>query len=416
MTTTPNSRRDRPRILCVDDEPRVLDALVRTLRRYFDVVTAAGPGPALELLDRGERFAVLVSDLHMPGMNGVALLAAAREREPDTVRVLLTGFADLDAAVDAVNDGHVFRFLRKPCPPDVLTRTLHAAVEQHRLVMAERELLEQTLRGSVRMLSDVLALASPEVFGRAERVRRLAAELADRLAVPDRWSVEIAATVWHLGCVTLPPLVAQKIGRGLPLAADEALLVRDLPTTAERLVGRIPRLERVVELLRTVHEPTGSGRAPLGAQVLRAALELDTLEARGLPAGDAFDALDVLLAGYDPRVLEELRELRGYEGASSRVREMRLQDITLGMVFADDVVNHAGLLLIARGQEVTMPLIERVRTYWSDDAARETVRMIVRTVPPPPADAGPPAGPEDAARPDAPAPGARPTTRTGWWR
>jgi CheY-like chemotaxis protein len=382
--TMPNARQDRPRILCVDDEPRVLAAIERALRSSFDVVAVDGPARALELLGRGERFAVLVSDLQMPGMDGIELLAAARTREPDAVRVLLTGHADLDAAIDAVNDGNVFQFLRKPCPPRMLLRTLRAAVEQYRLVTAERELLEQTLRGSVRMLADVLALASPTVFGRAERVQRLAAELAARLGVPDRWSVEIAATVWHLGCVTLPPAVADKVSHGVALQPDEARLVGDVPVTAVRLIGHIPRLERVRELLQAASQPTNGDRVGLGAQVLRAALELDTLEARGLDAGATFDALDVLLAGYDPRVLAELRELRGYEGASSHVREMRLLDIALGMVFAEDVVNGAGLLLIARGQEVTMPLVERVRTYWSDDAARETVRMIVRTTPPSP--------------------------------
>ncbi|HEU4628101.1 MAG TPA: response regulator, partial [Gemmatimonadaceae bacterium] len=309
--TPPAPLDDRPRILCVDDEPRVLQALGRTLRRHFDVVAADGPARALELLAHDGPFAVIVSDLHMPVMDGVALLAAAHTHVPDAVRVLLTGHADLEAAIDAVNDGHVFQFLRKPCPPDTLVRTLRAAVEQHRLVTAERELLEQTLRGSVRMLADVLALASPTVFGRAERVQRLAGELAGRLAPSDRWSVEIAATVWHLGCVTLPPVVAEKVGRGLPLDGDEAARVREVPAAAGRLVAHIPRLERVRELLHAVGDPAVRDEAPLGAQLLRAALELDTLEARGLQPAAAFDELDVALAGCDPRVLAAIREVRG---------------------------------------------------------------------------------------------------------
>lgn len=101
----------RPRVLCVDDEPRVLAALARTLHRHFALTTAASGAGGLELLRREGPFAVVVSDLRMPGMDGVAFLARVREAAPDTVRVLLTGQADLAAAVAAVNEGNIFRFL-----------------------------------------------------------------------------------------------------------------------------------------------------------------------------------------------------------------------------------------------------------------------------------------------------------------
>ncbi len=90
-----------------------------------------------------------MSDMRMPGMDGATVLTRARAVQPDTVRVLLTGQADMEDAVAAVNDGNIFRFLIKPCPRPVLVRALTDAVDQHRMITAERVLLERTLRGSV---------------------------------------------------------------------------------------------------------------------------------------------------------------------------------------------------------------------------------------------------------------------------
>lgn len=104
------------------------------------------------IVDRAGPFAVVVSDMRMPGMDGAAFLATVRHRWPDMVRVLLTSHADVEAAIRVVNDGQIFRFLLKPCEPVTLRRVLHDAVAQHRLLTAERELLERTLQGSVRSL------------------------------------------------------------------------------------------------------------------------------------------------------------------------------------------------------------------------------------------------------------------------
>ena len=183
----------KARILCVDDQPNVLAALERTLRERHDVVTAVGAAAGLTRLERAGPFADVVSGLSMPGMDGVAFLGRVRQRAPETVRVLLTGQADVTGAMAAVNEGQIFRFLLKPCAPDALGKALSAAVEQHRLVTAERVLLEQTLHGCIKALTDLLAIAQPASFGRASRLKRLVERLAVELGVPDRWQVEIAA-------------------------------------------------------------------------------------------------------------------------------------------------------------------------------------------------------------------------------
>ena len=157
-------------ILLVDDDVHVVTALQRMLHRGYNIEIAAGAEDALQVI-RQNAYAVVVSDLQMPGMNGVEPLAKVRDVSPETVRILLTGQADLDAAIAAVNEGNVFRFLTKPCPLETLQKTLNTALEQHRLHVAEREVLQETLTGTVAILVQVLAAIQPlgrKCFAHAE--------------------------------------------------------------------------------------------------------------------------------------------------------------------------------------------------------------------------------------------------------
>lgn len=142
------------RILFVDDDQAILDSLRRSLCRCYDVVTARGPGEGLAALDASGPVAVVVSDLRMPGMDGVTFLKKVKEASPSTVGIMLTGHGDLTAAMAAVNEGHIFRFLTKPCPVPVLSKALDAALEQYRLAAAERQLLRVTLENA-RLKEDV---------------------------------------------------------------------------------------------------------------------------------------------------------------------------------------------------------------------------------------------------------------------
>jgi signal transduction histidine kinase len=143
--SSPSEPRVRPRVLCVDDEPQVLAGLRDTLRRHYDVVTESSPQAALGLIAHEEPFAVVISDYFMPAMNGAELLRRARALAPGTVRLLMTGHASLEAAINAVNEGNIFRFLTKPCPPPTLVAAIEDAIEQSRLVTADRRLVERKL-------------------------------------------------------------------------------------------------------------------------------------------------------------------------------------------------------------------------------------------------------------------------------
>ena len=240
---------DRPRVLCVDDEVMVLDGLRAILRRTCEVLTASSGAEGLAIIEATPDLAAVISDMRMPGMDGAAFLHRVAVTTPDTVRVLLTGQTDIESAIAAVNQGQIFRFLTKPCAPDVLVATVKAAVEQHRLITSERVLLEQTLHGSIKALVEVLSLTSPMAFGRASRVKEQVSTLAARVGLKERWPTEVAALLSQLGAVTLPPDTVERLYDGRPLRAQDVEMVKRLPAVTEQLLAHIPRLEPVRAIL-----------------------------------------------------------------------------------------------------------------------------------------------------------------------
>jgi response regulator RpfG family c-di-GMP phosphodiesterase len=366
----------------------VLVALSLQLRKHFDVATAEGGEAGLEVLRRNGPTAVVVSDMRMPGMDGAAFLSRVREISPDTVRILLTGIADFDVAVSAVNQGQVFRFLSKPCPSDIFVGTLNAAADQHRLITAERVLLEQTLHGSIKTLSDVLALAHPTAFGRATRIKQHVSEMAARLGVTERWQIEVAAMLSQIGCITLPPHTVEKLYHGEPLSDAEQAMADRLPAVAEQLLANIPRLEQVREILHFQDGRFDGGNSgkegrrgtalPLGSRLLKLILDFDVLEAQGAPAPVALDTLRSRHGWYDVTLVEAFAELRGNAGLVSEVYEMKVAALRTGMTFAEDVRTRSGGLLVARGQEVTESLLERIRNFSSSLGVKEPIHVIVR--------------------------------------
>jgi response regulator RpfG family c-di-GMP phosphodiesterase len=377
-----------PRILCVDDERAVLDGLSLHLRRRHQVFTAQSGAEGLEILRREPAMAVVVSDMRMPGMNGATFLAQAREIAPDAVRLLLTGQADMDSAIAAINQGQIFRFLSKPCPPPMMMAAIEAALELNRLITAERVLLEQTLHGSIKAMTDILALSNPMAFGRATRIKQLVTELAGKLGAKDVWQVEVAAMLSQLGTMTLPAETAEKLYLGHLLSPEEQAMATRAPVVTEQLVRNIPRLDVVADILAAQARKRKSNDAVAGneraaqiefmAQLLRAAVDFDVLESQGSLGSLATDTMRSRLDRYEPRVVEALAELRGSEAPRVGIREVSLAVLTVGMVLVDDVKMQNGTLLVARGYEITPSFLERVRNL-KPGTVKEPLRVVLRT-------------------------------------
>ena len=301
-------------ILFVDDDIHVISAFQRSLCRSFQISIAQGPVDGLRAVRSGTGFAVVVSDLRMPEMNGIEFLTKVREATPQTVRILLTGQADLDAAIAAVNDGHIFRFLNKPCSRALMADTLAAALNQYRLERSERELLQETLVRTVAVLVEVLGAVHPQVFGSSMRVREYVSHMTDAVAAADPWQFEAAAMLCQLGYVTIPPAVMKKYHRAENLSAPELRAILRQPAVGGRLIHRIPRLQAVAQMIERQHrpfEPAASLPAEkqdvhLGAQMLAVAVDLDRLIERGTNPRDALGELRRRDGRYNPELLNAM--------------------------------------------------------------------------------------------------------------
>jgi CheY-like chemotaxis protein len=359
------------KVLCVDDEPNVLSGLALHLRRRYDLVTATSGADGLEILQRHRGTAVIISDMRMPVMDGATFLSRTREVAPDAVRLLLTGQTDMNSAIAAINQGQIFRFLTKPCPPAALVSAVAAAVEQHRLITAERVLLEHTLRGSIKALTDVLSLTNAAAFGCATRIRQLAMELAAQMERPESWQLDVAAMLCQLGSVALPADTAARFYSGEALTDEDVQMVARMPAVTEQLLGQIPRLDDVVAMLAALERPfytldsdTGQVREPLrhrGGELLKAARDFDALEVQGNTPARAVDIMRARSGRYDPDVLDALQALRAGGAPHEKIIEVALSAVRVGMVFAEDVKTADGMLLAARGCEVTTSFVERMR-------------------------------------------------------
>jgi len=376
------------KILLVDDEPATLQGYQRLLRTEFTVDTAVGGAAALIAIEHKGPYAVVVSDMRMPKMDGIELLARVKTLAPDTVRIMLTGNADVESAASAVNEGSIFRFLTKPCDRELLARTLTAALMQYRLLRAEKELLEQTLRGSIHVLTEVLSLANPAAFGRAARLRRYISHIVQRMSLGNPWKFEVAAMMSQLGCIAMDPETIDSVYSGHPLSPERQATYDTHPAIARELLSKIPRLEPIAWIIAHQNcaapvegDITDRERADmrLGAEILRVTLSFDELLRRGFSRTEAAHKVSRQFHGFDRRIFDALVEVEP-DPSQKEVRALRLEQLTPGMILDQEIRTTAGVLVATKGQEVTSPLILKLKNLRGQGAI-ENILQVSMPVP-----------------------------------
>ncbi|MEL6985589.1 MAG: response regulator, partial [Actinomycetota bacterium] len=370
----------KPRLLWVDDEPDMLESLRLVLHHHYEVSTASSGAEALALFDDQDQppFDVVLSDVRMPDMNGAEFLAELRARHPQVPRLLLSGHADVEAAVAAINEAKVFRFLTKPCTADLLVESISEAVEQARVEWLEQDLLDRTLNGTVDMLTDVLGLVSRDAADRAQRIRAHVHRICHELDVPLLWELDLAAMLCQLGFVAIPARVG---GR-----ESAELHERRVELTAELLI-RIPRLQAVAALIRgqLASEPVRLendimlwSERELSAEILRLAVHFEELMASGFTAADAVDALLTAEIPSPTFLLMAVSKLRNIEEGHT-VLELPVELLQPLMVLAEDLTLASGPTLAPAGMELSAALISRVLSFSQTTGVREPVVVRVPT-------------------------------------
>jgi len=368
------------KILFVDDEPAVLEGYKRILRGDFQLSTAVSGEDAIAEIGNDGSVEVVVSDMQMPGMNGIQLLSRVREIAPQAIRVVLTGHADIETAINAVNEDAVFRFLTKPCPVAVLKKTLTACLLQYHLVTAEKELLEKTLMGAIKVLTDVLGLASPAAFDRSVRINRYVQHLVRELQLEMPWRYEAAAMLSQLGCITLEPELLEAAYRAETMLPEEQVRFNMHPAVARELLASIPRLEGIAwivgQQLGAAYVDQGvSDSLKTGAVILQIAIAFDKLKGQGRSDLQAIAELKASHK-FDARIVRTLETLQPI-ARELQTRMVEISGLEPGMIVDEEIRSTAGLLLGGKGQEVTGPLVARLANFHHRGLIKDKVAVLV---------------------------------------
>lgn len=406
-------------LLLVDDEANILSSLRRLFRpEGYRVLTAESGDEALELI-AAEPVDMVVSDMRMPGMNGAQLLARIREAYPDTVRILLTGYADIASTIDAINKGEIYRYVAKPWDDNDLRLLVREALEGRRLrhenqrlsdmLAAQNEQLRQfnteleaKVKARTLALSEALAntdkankelkqayTTTVRVFcelvesrgglmtGHGRRVADLARSLGRLLGVgdADQQTLVLAGLLHDLGKIGLPDELLEKPFTQLRPEERGALMTH--PVRAESLLMGVRPLAEAAKIIRSHHEhydgtgyPDGlAGLAiPRLARILAVAnafdsLQLGTMVGRTLSPRDALAYIESNRGKrYDPEVVDAMIAIGAHDSAEvpSPDQRLRVGQLTVGMTLARDLLHAEGYLLLSRGFVVDQQIIEQL--------------------------------------------------------
>jgi response regulator RpfG family c-di-GMP phosphodiesterase len=384
------------KVLFVDDDPNILSAYQRQQRKQFTLDTVISGMEGLRCIEQNGPYAVVVSDLRMPGMDGIEFLTKVKDRSPETVRVMLTGNADITAAISSVNEGRIFRFLTKPCLPEDLARALQSSIEQYRLVSAERELLHNTLSGSVRVLIDILSIVDQESFGGAETLRDSIRTIANALGMQSSWELELAAMLSQIGQVTVPPGILIKERSSLPLSNVEKEIISRVPQVGHKLLAKIPRMESVARIVLYQNKCfDGSGlpkdkvagaEIPTGARLLKIVMDMLHAESGGLSRMESLELLKSRKGWYDPTILDTAflcfaRSEIPQPELKQAVYKVGVKDLRVGQILVSDIFTSNGTLLIKGGIGISETTLQRIRNFAMLNGVLEPIQIETTPIP-----------------------------------
>lgn len=389
------------RILIVDDVEHNRELLVSILTSLgHESETAEDGVEALAKLKLDIDLVLL--DVQMPGMDGFDVARRIRDDPAlsDTPIVMVTALTSREDRLRAVEAG-ANDFISKPIDTqDVIFRVrnavytmrlFHEVQESYervqKLELEERELLEKTLHGAVKVLTEILSMVNPSAFSRASRIKRYVRHMATRLELPDTWEFELAAMLSQVGCVTLPPKVLEKVYAGVSLTPDEERMFSEHPKIGGSLLSSIPRLESVADMImaqqQQFHRSAEGGdlraedRSALGGHMLKVALDLDRQLARDLEVRHALDQLRRQADVYLPEVLDVLEDLE-VQPDKTVVKAVTVAELDTGMILNEDVRAGSGMLIASKGQEVTATVLGRLRNFATNIGVEEPIRVVIR--------------------------------------
>lgn len=400
-------------VLCVDDEPNILSALKRSLRGGCRVLTAGSGAQAIEVM-QGENVDLIISDMRMPGMDGAQLLEHAHQHWPQTVRILLTGYADMAATVAAINRGRIFRYINKPWDDGELQMTVRQGLErlalerekqrlealtrtqnqqlieanaqlEHRVqertaeVTQAHEKLKRSYLNSIKVFSNLLEMRGGRLAGHGRRVADVARKLAARMKLSgeDQQHVFVAGLMHDIGLLGLnDTLLAKPVSK---YTAEESTQYRQHSMAGEQSLMALDDMTPVGAIIRAHHERhdgfgfpdrKGGTDIPIGARILAVADAYDELQTGHLAdiSVTPQEARTLMRRSrgqqFDPEVLDAFLDLtEPNRPAGHDALTLSTKDLMPGMVLATDLISARGILMLTAGQQLTASLIQSIRSF-----------------------------------------------------
>jgi response regulator RpfG family c-di-GMP phosphodiesterase len=366
------------KVLVVDDDKSILALYTKQFQNVVEIFTAENPEKALEIFKNNGPFALVVSDFKLPSMNGLEFLAETEKISPETVRILLTGFANLELAIKAINEGRVFKFLTKPCSNKEMASSFIAGIQLYRKVKGEKDTLERTFSGCVQMLTDVISLSTPMAFGKARKLKALAKKVGPSLNLDNQWDFETAAMFSQLGYVTLPHQLLEKLQLKISPSAIEEQMLAKVPESGEKLLKNIPRLENIAKIVRYSSKNYDGSGFPED----EIALNDLPVESRALKILDAIcrleedtDDFEVISnkireseGKFDPQLSEKILsqlEISSLNQIHDEIEIIKvpISELKISDILLTDVETSEGKLLFSGGNEVTNIILNKLINY-----------------------------------------------------
>jgi CheY-like chemotaxis protein len=374
------------KVLLVDDEQNVLDGFHRQLRKKYDLFTAVSGQEGLRKITGEGPFAVIVSDMRMPVMDGITFLASVKETAPESVRIMLTGNADQQTAIAAINRGAIFRFLTKPCSSEDLTAAIDAGIQQYKLITAEKELIEKTLKGAVNILVDILSLSNPIAFSQSMRLKKYASQIASKMKLYQAWQYDLSAMLSSVGFINVPAECIERYLAGADLSREETEMIEAIPQTTGMLLANIPRLSTVASMITqrdmiytlplnfATQDPSEMVR--IGAKLLKVITDFDLFLLRHHEPEDAINTMSKNGAVYDSALLDMLTTI-DLPRQKSNVLYFKFNELRKGMIVDEDIFNKQGILVIPKGYEVNDATVERLKNFLSKQEEINSIRVLM---------------------------------------
>lgn len=327
----------RHKILLVDDEVPNLRLLRRVLSEEHDTFEAQSGTEALSLLQQ-HQMSLIITDQRMPGMTGVQLLEQSLPITPNAIKILLTGYTDVQALIDAINAGHVYKYIPKPWDAEELKLTVRRALEAFDLKEHNDQLvkdlqvaigqLEELSVGTIRALADALDAKCDYTSGHSLRVSRFAVLIGRQLGLNDDIlkDVELGGILHDIGKIGVPESILWKPSS---LTPEEQEIMAHHPIKSAQIIGELTGLRRAREFVRHHHEYyDGTGypdklkgeKIPLGARIILVADAYDAMTTdrpyrKAIGHHRAIEELKKHTGRqFDPLIVEALLAIAGEDG------------------------------------------------------------------------------------------------------